>query len=96
MELSYPNDNLDYHEWDWHVTRPDTVLELTDHASILTGSTPAKIPPRDHSDIFDDEGLSIDPKADTYGKEPVVSVNQDSLCGSPKWHNGYAQLVQLK
>ena len=45
MELSYPNDHLEDHEVDGHVTRPDNGLELTDYASIPTGSTPAKIPP---------------------------------------------------
>ena len=54
MELSYPNDHLEDHEGYGHVTRPDDGLEITDHASIPTGSTPAKMPPRDHSDIFDD------------------------------------------
>ena len=68
MELVYPNDHLEDHEGDGHITRPDDGLELTDHTSIPTGSTPDKIPPQDHSDIFDDEGLSIDPKSDTEGK----------------------------
>ena len=45
----------------------DKGLELTDHASIPTGSTPAKMPPQDQRDIFDDEGPSIEPKADTGG-----------------------------
>ena len=65
MELSYPNDHLEYHEGDGHVTRPDEGLEPTDHASIPTGSTQDKIPPRYHSDRYDDEGLSIDTKDDT-------------------------------
>ena len=55
-----------------------------------------KMPLRDHSDSFDDEGPSINPKDDTEGKEPVVDVKQDSMCGSPKFYNGSAQLVQLK
>ena len=54
MELSYPNDHLEDHEVDEHVTRPDNSIELTDHASIPTSSTPSKIPARDHSDSFDD------------------------------------------
>ena len=58
-ELSYPNDHLENHEGDRHVNIPDIGLELTEHASTPTGSTPAKIPPRDHSDSFDDEGMSI-------------------------------------
>ena len=68
MELSYSNDHLEDHEGDGNVTRSYECLELTDHASIPTGSTPAKIPPRYHSDTFDDEGPSIDPKADTEGR----------------------------
>ena len=96
MELSYHNDHLEYHKVDGNVTRPDGSIELTDHASITTGSTPAKIPHRDHSDSFDDEGPSIEPKADIEGKEPVVDVNQDSVRGSPKFYNGSAQFVQLK
>ena len=64
-ELSYPNGHLDNHEGDGHVTMPDGGLELTDHASIPTGSTSDKMPPRDHSGRFDDEGLSIYSKADT-------------------------------
>ena len=64
-ELSYPNDQLEDNEVDGHITRPDNVFELTDHASILTGSASAKISPRDHSDRFDDEWPIIDPKADT-------------------------------
>ena len=63
MELRYPNDHLEDHEGDGKVTRSDDGLEITDHASIPTGSTPAKIPPQYHSDSFDDEGLIIDPKA---------------------------------
>ena len=74
--MSYPNDHLEDHEGDGHVTRPDDGLELTDHASIPTGSTPAKMPPRDHSDSFDDEGPSIDPKADKEGKETVMDGKQ--------------------
>ena len=50
----------------------DESLELSDYASITTGSTPAKMPPRDHSDRFDYEGPSIELKADTEGKGPVV------------------------
>ena len=96
MQLSYNNDNLEDQEGVGHVTRPDEDLELTDHASIPTGITPAKMTPRYLSDSFDDEGQSINTNADTKVKEPVVSVNQDSVCGRPKWHNGYAQLVQLK
>ena len=65
MELSYPNDHLEYHEVYGNVTRPDKGLEFTYHSSIPTGSTPAKIPPWYHSDRFDDEGPIIDPKADT-------------------------------
>ena len=68
MELSYPNDHLEDHEGDGHVTRPDDGLDIADHASITTGITPAKTPPRDNSDSFDDEGPSINPKADTEGK----------------------------
>ena len=64
MEYRYPNDHLEDHEVDGHVTRPDNGLELTDYASIPTGSTPAKMPSRDQSDRFDDEGPSIEPKAD--------------------------------
>ena len=82
MELSYPNDYLENHEGDGHVTRPDKGIELTDHAPIPTGRTPAKMPPRYHSDIFDDEGPIIDPKDDTEGKEPVVDGKQDSVRGS--------------
>ena len=63
---------------------------------IPTGSTPAKIPPRDHSNRFDDEGTIIDPKADTEGKELVVGGKQDSVRGRPKCYNGFVQLVQLK
>ena len=73
MDLSYPNDHFDDHEEDGNVTRPDDGLELTDHASIPTVSTPEKIPPQDHSEIFDDEVPSINPKVDTGGKEPVVN-----------------------
>ena len=69
---------------------------LTDHESIPTGSTPAKMPPRDHSESFDNEGLSINTKSDTEEKYPVVDVKQDSLRGSPKCYNGSAKLVQLK
>ena len=76
MELRYPNDHLEDHERDGDVTRPDDDLEDNDHASIPTGSTPAKITPQDHSDSFDDEGLSIDTKTDTEGKEPVVDGKQ--------------------
>ena len=65
MKLRHPNDHLDDYEGDGHVTRPDNVLETTDHASIPTGNTPSKMPPWDHSDSFDDEGTSIDPKDDT-------------------------------
>ena len=54
MELRYPNDHLKDHEVDVHVTTPDAGLELTDHVSIPTGSTPAKMPLRYHSDSFDD------------------------------------------
>ena len=68
MELSYPNDHLEDHEGDGHVTRPDDGLDIADHASITTGITPAKTPPQDNSDSFDDEGPSINPKADTEGK----------------------------
>ena len=57
---------------------------------------PDKNPLWDHSDNFDDEGLSIEPKADTEGKEPVVDGNQDSMCGSPECYNGSAQNFQLK
>ena len=53
MELSYPNDYLEDHGRDGHVTILDKVIELTYHVSIPTVSTPVKIPPRDHSDIFD-------------------------------------------
>ena len=72
MELSYHNDHLEDHEGDGHVTRSNDGIELTDHASIPTGSTTANIQPRDQSDSFDDEGPIIDRKADTEGKEPVV------------------------
>ena len=72
MELSYPNDHLEDHDGYGHVTKPNDGLELTDHLYIPTGSTPDKMPPRDHSNRFDDEGPSIDPKADTEGKELVV------------------------
>ena len=94
--MIYPNYQLEDHEGDEHVTITDDGLELTDHASIPTGSTPAKMPPRVYSDSFDDEGPSIDPKADTDGKEPVLGVNQDSVCVSPKCYKGSAQFVQLK
>ena len=93
MELSYPNDHLEDNEGDGHVTRPDDVLQLTDHASIPTGSTPAKIPPWYHSDSFDYEGPSIDPKANTEGKEMVVGGKQYSVRGIPNFYNGSAQLV---
>ena len=96
MELSYLNDHLEDYEGDGLVTRPEDGLDLTDHASIPTGSTPAKIPPRDHSDRFNDEGMSIYPKADAEGKEPVVDGKQDSVRVSPKCYNRSAQLVQLK
>ena len=96
MGLSYPNDHLEDHEGYRHVTRPDSGLELTDHASIPTVRTPEKIPPWDHSDRFDDEGPRIDPKDDTEGKKPVVDGNQDSVSGSTNCYNGSAQLVQLK
>ena len=69
MELSYPNDHSEYHEGDGNVTRTDNGLELTDHASIPTGITPYKILPRDHSTRFDDEGTSINTKADTEGRK---------------------------
>ena len=83
MELSYINDNLEDHEGDGHVTIPENGIELTDHKSIPTDSIPAKIPPRDHSVRFDYEGSSIDPKADTEGKEPVVHGNQYRVSGIP-------------
>ena len=95
MELSYPYYHLEDHEVDGNVTIPDDGLELTDHASIPTVRTPAKMPPWYHSDSFYDEGLSIDPKADTEGKKPMVDGKQDSVCGSPKCYNGSAQLVKL-
>ena len=77
MELSYPNDHLEYNERDGHITRPDEGIELTEKSSIPTGSMPAKMPPQDHSDSFDDEGPSINPKADKEEKEPVVDVSCD-------------------
>ena len=55
MVLIYPNDHLEDHEGDGHVNRPDSGLELSDHASIPAGSTPTKMPPWDHSDSFDDK-----------------------------------------
>ena len=61
-----------------------------------TGSMPAKIPPRDHSDIFYDEGRIINPKANTEGKEKVVDGKQDIVHDSLKCYNGSAQLFQLK
>ena len=82
--MSYPNDHLEGHGGDGHVTRPAKGLEITEHASIPTGSTPAKMPPRDHSDRFYDEGTSIESKADTEGKEPVVGGNQYSVRGGLK------------
>ena len=54
MELSYHNDHLEDNEGYGNVTRPDDGIELTDHASIPTGSMISKPRPRDHSDIFDD------------------------------------------
>ena len=96
MALIYPNDYLEDHEGDTYVTRLDYSLELTHHASIRTGNTPAQMPPRDHSDSFDDKETSINPKADTEGKEPVAVGNQYSVCGSPKCYNGSVQLVQMK
>ena len=96
MKLRYPNDHLEDHEGYGHVTIPNDGIELTDHAAIPTGSTPAKMPPRDHSNRFDDEGTIIDPKADTEGKELVVGGKQDSVRGRPKCYNGFVQLVQLK
>ena len=54
MELSYLNDHFKDHEGYGNVTRPDDGIELTDHASIPTGSMISKTRPRDHSDIFDD------------------------------------------
>ena len=65
LELRYRNDHLEDHEGDGRVTIPDNGLDLTERASIPTGSTPAKMPPWNHSDRFDDEGPSIKPKADT-------------------------------
>ena len=32
MELGHPNDHLEYHEGNMHITRPDNSVELTDHA----------------------------------------------------------------
>ena len=96
MELSYPNDHLEYNERDGHITRPDEGIELTENSSIPTGSMPAKMPPQDHSDSFDDEGPSIEPKSDTEVKEPEVDGKQDRVHGSPNCYNGSAQLVQLK
>ena len=96
MELSYYNDHLEDHEGYGHVTRPEEGLDITDHASIPTGSTPAKIPTRYHSAIFDDEWTIINIKDYTEGKEPVVDGNQDSVRGRPKCYNGSAQLVQPK
>ena len=96
MEFRYPNDHLEDHEVDGHVTRPDAGLEITDHVSIPTGSMPDKIPPQDHSDSFDDEGKSINPKDDTEGKETEANGKQDIVCGRIKCYNGSAQLVQLK
>ena len=72
MELSYPNDHIEDHEVDGHLTIYGNSLDITDHESIPTGSTPAKIPPWDHSNIFYDKGPSIDPKADLEEKELVV------------------------
>ena len=83
MELSYPNDHLEDYEGDSQGAIPDDGLELTEHESIPTGSTPSKITPRDHSNRFDDEGPIIDPKADTEENEPVVDGNQDIVHGSP-------------
>ena len=88
MEFSYPNYHLEDHEGDGHVTRPEKILDLTDQASIPTGSTPAKMPPRYHSDSFDYEGTSMKTKADTEGKEPVVDGKQYSVRGIPKCYNG--------
>ena len=96
MEFIYPNDHLEDHEGDRHVTRPDNGIEITDHASIPTGNTPAKMPPQDHSYILYDERPSIDPKADTERKKPVVGVKQDSVRSIPKCYNCSAQLVQVK
>ena len=50
---------------------------------------PYKMPPRDHSESFDNEGPSINTKADAEGKEPVVNLKQDIVRGSPKCYNGY-------
>ena len=96
MGMSYPNYHVENYEVDGHVTGPDDGLELTDHASIPTGSMPYKIPPWDHSDSFDDEGLIIDPKSDTEGKELLVYGKQDIVRGIPKCYNGTTQLVQMK
>ena len=96
MEFSYPNDHLEDHKGDGHVTRTDEGGELTDHASIPTGSMLDKMSRRDHSDRFDDEGLIIEPKSDTEGKEPVVDGKQDIVRGSPKCYRCSTQLVQLK
>ena len=96
MGMSYPNYHVENYEVDGHVTGPDDGLDLTDHASIPTGSMPYKIPPWDHSDGFDDEGLIIDPKSDTEGKEPMVDRNKYSVHDSPECYDGSAQLVQLK
>ena len=96
MESSYPDDHLEDHKVDGKVTILDNGLELTDHASILNGSTPDKIPPRYHSDSFHDERPSIDTKADVKGKELVVYGKQDSVRVRPKCYNGYAQIFQLK
>ena len=90
MQLSYNNDHLEDQEGVGHVTRPDEDIELTDHASIPTGITPAKMTPRYLSDSFDDEGPSINPKADKEEKEPVVNVKQDNLHGRSKCYNGSA------
>ena len=92
MELSYPNYCLEYHEEDGNITRPEDGLEITDHASIPTVSTPEKMPPRYHSDSFDYKEPMIDTKADIEGKEPVVDGKQDILRGSPKCYNGSVQL----
>ena len=54
------------------------------------------MPPRDHSDRFDDEGTSIKPKAGTEGKELVVYGKQENVRGNTKCYNISAQLVQLK
>ena len=83
MELSYPNYHLEDHEVDGNVTIPDDGLELTDHASIPTVRTPAKMPPWYHSDSFYDEGLASIPRLIQRGRNRWWMESKTAYVAAP-------------